>query len=140
MIGAMIARAAAQVVRLSLLYAILDLSDAIRVPHLEAALALWRYAEASVRWIFAAGTGNRHADRILAALIAAGPKGLTKTQIVEDVLYRNVTKFDVDEALRLLLQLDLVFFKKQKNQRRSVEHWFFRTSMPEPGHTYETSS
>jgi hypothetical protein len=131
MIGAMIARAAAHVVRLSLLYAVLDLSAVIRVPHLEAALALWRYAEASVRWIFSSGTGNRNADRILAALIASGSKGLTKTQIVEDVLHRNVTKFDVDEALRLLLQLNVVSRETHSTTRRPVELWKFLTSIRE---------
>jgi hypothetical protein len=131
MIGAMIARAAAHVVRLSLLYAVLDLSPVIRVPHLEAALALWRYAEASVRWIFSSGTGNRNADRIVAALFASGPKGLTKTQIVEDVLHRNVTKFDVDEALRLLLQLNLVSRETHSTRRRPVELWKFQTPIHE---------
>jgi hypothetical protein len=102
LLGAIIARAAPQVLRLSVIYAVLDCSPLIKLPHLQAALAVWRYSEASARWIFETGTGNKIADRIVAALIAAAAKGLTKTQIVHDVFNRNVTKFEIDEALRLL--------------------------------------
>ena len=52
LLGAAISRAEAQVVRLSLIYALLDLSPSILPTHLEAALALWRYAEDSARFIF----------------------------------------------------------------------------------------
>ena len=45
MLGAVTARATAQVVRLSLIYALLDQADCIRLEHLQAALACWRYAE-----------------------------------------------------------------------------------------------
>ena len=47
LLGAITARAEAQVLRLSCLYALLDKTDAVEVPHLEAAYALWRYCEDS---------------------------------------------------------------------------------------------
>ena len=50
--GAVTARGAAQVVRLSMLYALVDRSQNIRAEHLQAALALWRYCEESARSIF----------------------------------------------------------------------------------------
>src|SRR5207249_8171548 len=80
LLGAITARAEAQVMRFSGIYALLDCSDKIRVEHLRAALALWDCCERSARWIFGAGTGNKNADRILAALKAAGERGLTKSQ------------------------------------------------------------
>jgi hypothetical protein len=53
----------AETLRLSLLYALLNGSDVIRVEHLRAALSLWRYCEASARRIFgldaASGSGDR---------------------------------------------------------------------------------
>src|SRR5262249_36013415 len=52
LMGAMIARAEAQVMRLALLYALLDGSDIIRREHMLAALAVWEYYEASARFIF----------------------------------------------------------------------------------------
>src|SRR5258707_11716045 len=36
------------------------------------------YCERSAAWVFEIGTGNKNADRILAALRAAAEKGLTK--------------------------------------------------------------
>ena len=46
LLGAVTSRAEAQVLRLSVLYAALDRSSAIDVPHLKAALAVWEYCAA----------------------------------------------------------------------------------------------
>jgi hypothetical protein len=51
-VTALSARAEAQVVRLALLYALADQQQEIEVPHLEAALEVWRYCEDSARLIF----------------------------------------------------------------------------------------
>ena len=51
-----------------MLYAALDGSQLIRLPHLEAALAVWQYCKASARCIFGDATGDPIADRILEAL------------------------------------------------------------------------
>jgi hypothetical protein len=70
MVGAIIGRAEAQVLRLSALYAVLDRSRMIRTPHLLAALAFWEYAEASARRIFGDRLGDHVAEVILDALRA----------------------------------------------------------------------
>src|SRR5262249_41110424 len=80
---AIIGRGEAQVLRLSVLYAILDCSPVIRVPHLLAALAVWQYAEDSARLIFGERLGDPTADRILEALRTAGPTGMTENGIYE---------------------------------------------------------
>ena len=72
MLGAVSSRAEAQVLRLSMLYALLDCSAVIHVPHLVAALALWDYCEESARWIFGDTLGDPVADTILANLRRAG--------------------------------------------------------------------
>ena len=95
LLGAITARAEAQVLRLSKLYALLDCSNMVEVDHLSAALALWAYCERSAGWVFESGTGNKNADRILAALKAAGKKGLTKWQITANVFNRNVPKLEL---------------------------------------------
>jgi hypothetical protein len=66
--GCITSRAKAQVLRLSVLYAAIDGSQVVKLPHLEAALAVWEYAEASARHIFGNKTGDEVADRILDAL------------------------------------------------------------------------
>jgi hypothetical protein len=80
--GAVTARAEAQVLRLSVLYALLDCSDVVRVEHLEAALAVWEYAERSARLIFGERIGDPTADRILEALRKT-PDGMTDNDIYE---------------------------------------------------------
>src|SRR5262249_10290624 len=47
LLGAITARAEAQVIRLALIYALLDKSADIDIAHLQAALAVWEYCEAS---------------------------------------------------------------------------------------------
>lgn len=76
MVGAMTARADAQMLRLSVVYALLDSSAMIGVDHLRAARAVWDYCEASIRLIFADLVGDPVADELLAGLRKAGSKGL----------------------------------------------------------------
>ena len=51
--------------RLSMIYALLDRSETIQVEHLQAAHAIWRYAEASARRIFGEQTGDPLLERFL---------------------------------------------------------------------------
>src|SRR5262249_25659115 len=60
--GALLARAEAHVMRLALLYALLDRSALICGPHLLAALALWEYCEQSVYFVFGDCLGDPVAD------------------------------------------------------------------------------
>jgi len=101
LVGAMLGRAEAQVLRLSLLYALLDRADMIRLPHLEAALAVWDFCEASVRRLFEGRLGLPAADMLLAALRSRGP--LTRTQIF-DLFGRNRSAADIDAVIDLLLR------------------------------------
>ena len=131
LIGAITARAEAQVLRLSMLYALLDCSVVVKVEHLKAALAVWDYCERSAQWIFESGTGNKNADRILAALKVAAHKGLTKEQITNDVFNRHAAKFEIDEALRLLHALERAHRVKEKTRGRDRERWFYKPQVRE---------
>jgi hypothetical protein len=74
--GAVTSRAEANVIRLSLVYALLDTAACIRVSHIKAALALWSYADQSARYIFGNPLDTSHAEVILEAL-QAGEKSQT---------------------------------------------------------------
>jgi hypothetical protein len=74
-------QAAAQVLRLSMVYALLDQSDEIDIHHVEAALAVWKYSEASARWAFGSSLGNPVADELLSALREVKRSGLSSTEI-----------------------------------------------------------
>jgi hypothetical protein len=96
MVGAILSRAEAQVLRLSVIYALLDRSERIRLSHLKAAHAFWQYAEASVRRIFGNRIGAPIADMILGALQTRGP--LPETAIW-DLLGRHRTAEELHVAL-----------------------------------------
>ena len=81
LLGALTARASAHMLRLSLVYALLDGSRTIQPEHVAAAYALWRYSDASCRILFAESTGSTTADRISEALDVAGDEGLDRTAI-----------------------------------------------------------
>ena len=89
MAGAITNRAEAHVLRLSLLYALLDSARQINEDHQAAALALWRYCEASALYIWADVTGDPDVDRLVAAARHAGPAGLTFTEAFERVFSKH---------------------------------------------------
>jgi hypothetical protein len=105
MLGAVTARAEAQVLRLSLLYALIDGAMAIQPPHLEAALALWQYSEESAASIFGDAIGDPVADTILRALRTNGK--MTQTQTSE-LFGRNQNAARLQQALVGLLTLGKV--------------------------------
>ena len=98
--GKATSRAEAQVLRLSVLYAALDSSEAIRAEHLRAALAVWKYAEDSAKVIFGQSVGDQDADRILRA-VRQRPEGLTRTEI-RDLFDRHRTTEQIAHSLELI--------------------------------------
>lgn len=123
LLGAMIARAEAQTMRLALLYALLDQSREIRAEHLAAALAVWEYAEASARYIFGDTLGDPTADRILRAL-RYEDKPLARTDL-HRLFSRNRSAADLDRALGDLLERGLVSTEKVAGPEggRPAELW-----------------
>jgi DNA replicative helicase MCM subunit Mcm2 (Cdc46/Mcm family) len=124
MLGAVTGRAEAQVMRLSAIYALLDKSRLIRPEHHKAAMALWQYCEQSARWIFGTSTGDRNADKILAALRHA-PNGKTKTEISVEVFNRHASSAEIDEALRLLHGLHMVSYQTEATGGAPLQRWFY---------------
>ncbi|MCL2122858.1 MAG: DUF6371 domain-containing protein [Desulfovibrionaceae bacterium] len=97
--GSIINRAEAQTLRLALIYALLDGRNQIEERHLDAALALWRYAQESALYIF----GDRSADPLEEKILEALKQGpLTATEL-SAVFSRNISK---DRLQPLLQQLE----------------------------------
>ena len=125
-VGAVCNRAAAQVVRLSLVYALLDCSPVVTVEHLRAALALWNYCEASVKYIFGNSLANRAADSIVIALKGAGEAGMSRSEI-SNLFNRNRSKSELDAALQVLFDAKLAHRDSIPTSGRPVETWFATT-------------
>ncbi len=121
LLGAVIARAEAQVMRLAMIYALLDKSNVIRREHLLAALALWEYAESSARFIFGDSLGNPLADELL-RILREKPNGLTRTE-VSARFARHQKSGVLDRAFSVLLAAGLARRAKEKTSGRSIEWW-----------------
>jgi len=122
LLGAVISRGEAQVMRLASIYAMLDQSSYIKEEHLHAALAIWDYSEASARYIFGDATGDPISDRILEAIREA-PGGLTRTEI-NKIFSGNREKEKLQSALSLLETHGLIQKRMEETGGRPVEKWF----------------
>lgn len=120
LLGALTARAEAHVLRLSLLYALLDDESEIGSEHLLAALALWDYCEASARYIFGDTTGDSIADRILAALRTNG--AMAQNEIV-DLFGRNVGSARLGRAQEALVAAGLIRGVREESGGRPRTVW-----------------
>jgi hypothetical protein len=75
--------------RLSVVYALLDGSATIKVAHLDAAEAVWRHCETTVNRVFADRQPDWVLPRLLAALKEAGAVGLDGSQ-QRDLFHRHL--------------------------------------------------
>ena len=112
--GALVARAEAQMLRLQMLYALLDGSSEISLEHVAAARAAWDYCEQSVQWAFGYTLGDPTADKLYAALLAAGPDGLTRTE-QSKLFGGNKTAAELDTVRRVLNRRHLT--RREKTRR-----------------------
>ena len=107
LLAAIIARDSAQVLRLSVTYALLDGGDKIGAEHVRAAWALWQYCRASAAFVFGESVGHPLADALLRAVRDAGPAGLDgRAQYL--VLGGHASKGQLEAARELLVAKGLV--------------------------------
>ncbi len=119
----MTARAEAHVLRLALIYTLLDLCSEIHAEHVHAALVLWRFCDRSAAYLFGASVGDRDADAIFTAL-RARPEGLARKQINVDVFHRNRPSEAITRALGLLQRYGLAHCQLTQSEGRPAEVWF----------------
>jgi hypothetical protein len=142
LLGAMTARAEAQVMRLACLYALNERSYVVCRAHLEAALDLWRYCFDSARYIFGDCLGDQTADAILQALRAAGDTGLTRAEILHDVLGRNKPAADITRALGVLAEAQLARHAPDWSGggAKPADRWFATSKRDDPYDVYDPST
>jgi hypothetical protein len=119
--GAATSRAEAQVLRLSAIYAALDCSPVVGLPHLQAALAVWDYCSASASHLFGDSTGDPIADRIREAL-EQSPDGLSKNQI-RGLFHGHVTCDRIDAALEQLFAINAAGCRSESTGGRPSTLW-----------------
>lgn len=122
LLSQMVARREAQVMRLALIYSLLDQSTVIKPAHLNAALALERYAFNSCRYLFGDSLGDPTADTILAAL-RKNSSGLTRSEITRNLLNRNKSETEITHSLSLIEAAGLATRKFEPTGGRTAERW-----------------
>ena len=119
--GAATSRAEAQVLRLSAIYAALDCTPVIALPHLEAALAVWDYCYASATLLFGRSTGDPIADRIREAIDGSGG-ALSKSQIMR-LFHGHIEADRIDAALETLVVVGALDVQSQPTGGRPTTRW-----------------
>jgi uncharacterized protein DUF3987 len=102
--GAATARAEAEVIRLAVIYALLDRTRLIRREHLRAALEVWRYCHDSARHIFGTRIGDTVADRVLAE-IRDSQGGYMDRNEIREFLGHKIDSNRIDLAREALVEL-----------------------------------
>ncbi len=125
--GEMCARGAAHVVRLSLLYALLDRRATIGVEHLEAALAIEEYSSEVVRFVFGERFGDPVADKIVAAL-RRERGGLTRSELSSRVFSNNKPAAVIGQTLVDLARQGIITSHMETTGGRPRQRWRLATS------------
>ena len=120
-VGALLARTKPYLLRLALVYALLDRADKIEPVHLHAACALWDYHTATIHHVYGGRTGNRLDDRLLSAIVEAG--GAANRTALSGALSRHVTAAALDAARDRLVAAGVVEIESVKTAGRPREVW-----------------
>jgi hypothetical protein len=123
LLGSVLARAEAHVIRSAMAYALLDKSAKIDVPHLKAALAYWEYCEDSGSYIFGDAIGNPIADEILRALQQSGSEGVKRTEIW-NLFANHGSKAAISVALQALERAGKARWERKPTEGRPAEVWY----------------
>jgi hypothetical protein len=115
------ARSAPMILRLAMIYALLDCSRTIRPVHLMAAIALWDYSERCLVYLFADKTGDDLADSI-DELLKANPEGISRTEL-SNALGRHVPSSKMTTALQLLEKYGRARRDRRPSEGRHPEMW-----------------
>lgn len=126
MSGLVCNRAEAQLLRLSMVYALSDGSAEIKFSHLEAALAFWEYCKASAHYLFGDRLSDPNAQKLFEAIKLAYPNGLTRKHIFDVVFQKNISKDSLQFAFDTLEKSQLARKEIEQTGGRPSERWFFK--------------
>lgn len=123
------ARGVTYVLRLSMLYALIDGAEEIDVDHLEAAESLWSYCEHSARWLFSSHEREQQretANELANFIRDGGPDGRTRTEISVDFYKRNKPAAEISAELTPLVHDGTVIEIKDETGARPITRYIHR--------------
>jgi hypothetical protein len=123
LLGSATSRAAPHVLRISLIYALLDCAAQVRAEHLRAALEVWRYCYDSARFIWGAALGDPTADQALKLIRGAGANGTTRWDLSR-AFSGHKSADELDRAVAVLTERGLIrSVETQTEGRRETRHF-----------------
>lgn len=132
-VAALLARSRPMVLRIALLYALLDGSPAVDAEHLQAARALWAYAEDSIHWLYGQLDDQEEVEALLGWLAAAGTAGRSKSEVTNDYAKKNKKAADnAFNTLALLIRDGLVVQEQESTTGRGRPGTRFKLRTPPP--------
>ncbi|MBF0366484.1 MAG: toprim domain-containing protein [Oligoflexia bacterium] len=123
-LGAILSRAAPTVIRLAMIYALLDTSSLIEAKHLDAALAVWDYSQRSCYHIFGDLYDGEPSGKIMAKIKESCGK-VTRTEI-NNLFDGHRSKMELDDVLRQLKQQGFIDCRHDRTNGRPVECWYLK--------------
>jgi hypothetical protein len=126
LVGSVVSRAEAQVRRLAAIYAVLEKSDVVKLHHLRAALAVWRYCFTSAQFLFsdrAVPSVELRLSRKIHELLLDHPEGMTRTEI-SAALSNHYGKESIDDVLEKLRDQGSVKSTMKRTKGRPAQCWF----------------
>ncbi|WAM35593.1 helix-turn-helix transcriptional regulator [Caldicellulosiruptor acetigenus] len=121
--AALIGRAEAQILRLSLIYALMDGSDRITPEHICTARLVWDYCQKSVEFIFSEFNREKESSMVLNLLTALKDKPLSQSEIAINVFKGHITANKLVKLLKKLNAQGLIEAKKEKTAGRPKTLW-----------------
>jgi Protein of unknown function (DUF3987) len=108
-----VSRAVQQILRLAMIYALLDRTGIIEARHITAALAFWNYCEDSVRYLFGDFNYNPEQLELMEYLQDERRGFLTKTEVLRDI-YHNRNHKQMNQDLAQLKRAHRINFAMDK--------------------------
>lgn len=109
--GALTARGSSMVLRVALIYALIEGKKSIGIEHLEAAIAVWSYNLASVQLLFGSKSGDDLGDKVL-RLLGGGP--MTRNEMNRHLSENQ--KAQIGEVLVRLENANLIRQSEKKHE------------------------
>lgn len=119
------ARATPIVRRLACIYALFDMSSIVQLEHLKAALSVWDYSYASLKYIFRNKYTNIIHNEII-DLLKFTQEGLSTTEI-SNSFNRNKSSDQLQESLNKLVQSNVLLVEEQKTNGRTKTIYKFNS-------------
>ncbi len=135
LLGAILARGPAQVMRLATIYALVDRKKSIDGDHLKAALEVWAYCVRSIDFVFGDRLGDRDAEKLMQALEAAGDAGLSQSKIQRSVFGNHKDSSDLNVLLRRMIRAGLIRREYVASGKRGPRACMWFRDIPPPANS-----